>query len=74
MIIVFNKHSMLLGQKDVVCQKDAREAKREDIQKNGKTAIVVWGRGLVDNEKLSTATGGECDEDAAMDVRSHGDQ
>ena len=59
MIIVFNKRSMLLGQKDVVCQKDAREAKREDIQKNGKTAIVVWGRGLVDNEKLRTATGGE---------------
>ena len=42
-------------------QKDAREAKGEDIQNSGEASIAVWGRDTVNN----------WDEDASMDVWSH---
>ena len=48
-----------------------REVTAEDIQDNGKASIVVWGRGMVNNEKPRNETGGKLDEDVAMDAWSH---
>ena len=32
--------------------------------------MVVWGRDMVNNERPKKETGGECDEDAEVDVWS----
>ena len=59
----------------VLCDKKMiAKAKDGDIQISGLANIRVWGRDMVNNENQRKYNGGELDEDAAMDVWSHGER
>ena len=46
------------------------ELKGKSIQNSDKASIAVWGRDMCNKEKPRKETGGEWDENAAMDVWS----